>query len=57
MEFAYDGGGAGKGGTVSLFVDGEQVAKGRVERTHAAIFSADSMVSVGDNSGAPISPR
>ena len=30
MEFAYDGGGLGKGGTVTLFVDGEQVGEGRV---------------------------
>jgi arylsulfatase len=55
-ELAYDGGGAGKGGTVTLYVDGDEVAKGRVERTHAAIFSADSMVSVGDKRGAPIAP-
>jgi arylsulfatase len=33
MEFAYDGGGLGKGGTVTLYVDGEQVAEGRVDGT------------------------
>jgi arylsulfatase A-like enzyme len=54
MELAYDGGGAGKGGEVSLYLDGEKVAEGRVERTHAIIFSADSMVTVGDKAGAPI---
>ena len=33
MDFAYDGGGIGKGGTATLAVDGKEVAKGRVERT------------------------
>jgi hypothetical protein len=33
MEFAYDGGGLGKGGTTTLFVDGDQVGSTRVERT------------------------
>src|SRR6202011_5439031 len=33
FEFAYDGGGVGKGGTGSLFVDGKSVATGRIERT------------------------
>ena len=28
MEFAYDGGGLGKGGTVALFVDGDQGRRG-----------------------------
>ena len=28
MEFAYDGGGVGKGGTVTLYVDGQQVGDG-----------------------------
>ena len=28
MEFAYAGGGLGKGGKVSLYVDGKQVGEG-----------------------------
>ena len=28
MEFAYDGGGLGKGGTVNLYIDGNPSAKG-----------------------------
>ena len=35
MEFAYDGGGLAKGGTVSLYVDGEHLGQGRVEATTA----------------------
>ena len=31
MEFAYDGGGLAKGGTVTLYVDGDKVGEGRVE--------------------------
>lgn len=56
MEFAYDGGGLGKGGTVTLYVDGDKVAEGRVEQTHATVFSADSTALVGNKFGAPIGP-
>ena len=38
MEFKYDGGGLGKGGMVTLFVDGKQVGQGRVEHTHVSFF-------------------
>ena len=33
FEFAYDGGGLGKGGTGTLFVNGKKVATGRIEQT------------------------
>ena len=56
MDFAYDGGGLGKGGLASLYVNGEKLAEGRVEHTHAMIFSADSTASVGEKIGAPICP-
>ncbi len=55
MEFKYDGGGLGKGGAVSLLVDGQKVADGRIEHTVPVIFSADSTCMVGDKIGAPIS--
>ena len=32
LDFAYDGGGAGKGGKATLFVNGKQVAEGRVRK-------------------------
>ena len=35
MEFAYDGGGFGKGGTVTLFDDGKKAGEGRVEQPRA----------------------
>lgn len=56
LEFAYDGGGLGQGGTATLYLDGQQVAQGRVDHTHAAIFSADSTALVGNKFGAPIGP-
>ena len=55
MEFGYDGGGLGKGGTVSLFVDGVSVGSGRVHATQAMIFSADETTDVGIDSGTPVS--
>ena len=56
LEFAYDGGGLGKGGTATLYLDGKQIGEGRVEHTHATIFSADSTALVGNKFGAPIGP-
>jgi arylsulfatase len=56
MEFAYAGGGVGKGGKVSLFVDGKKVGQGEVAMTLANIFSADDGCDVGEDSGAPVSP-
>jgi arylsulfatase A-like enzyme len=56
MEFAYDGGGLGKGGNVSLYVDGDSVGEGRVDATAAMIFSADDTCDVGREGGALVSP-
>jgi arylsulfatase len=56
MEFAYDGGGLGKGGDVTLYYDGKAVGKGRVQATQAMIFSADETTDIGYESGTPVSP-
>lgn len=56
MEFAYDGGGPGKGGTATLFVDGEEVAEGRIQRTHMVYFSLDETADVGRDTGARVTP-
>jgi arylsulfatase A-like enzyme len=56
MEFAYAGGGLGKGGKVTLFVDGKKVGEGEIPMTQAMIFSADDGCDVGEDSGAPVSP-
>jgi arylsulfatase A-like enzyme len=55
MEFAYDGGGLGKGGAVTLYVDGEQVGEGRVEGTVPMVFSADETCDVGSDTASPVS--
>jgi arylsulfatase len=57
MEFKYDGGGLGKGGRVSLYVDGKKVGEGKVAATAAMIFSADDGLDVGKDTGAPVSPE
>jgi arylsulfatase len=56
MEFAYDGGGLAKGGAASLFLDGDQVGKGRVERTEPFIFSADETLDTGSDGASSVSP-
>jgi arylsulfatase len=56
MEFAYDGGGMGKGGDVTLYCDGNEVGKGRVDQTQGFIFSADETTDVGYESGTTVSP-
>jgi arylsulfatase A-like enzyme len=55
MEFAYDGGGLGKGGTVTLYVDGQKAGEGRVEGTQPMAFSADEGTDVGSDSATPVS--
>ena len=47
IDFDYDGGGVGKGATVKIFVDGQEVVEGRVEKTVPAVFSADETADVG----------
>jgi arylsulfatase A-like enzyme len=56
MEFAYDGGGLGKGGTVTLYTDGQNVGEGRVEMTQPLGFSLDETCDVGMEAGSPVSP-
>ena len=54
FEFAYDGGGLGKGGKGTLFVNGNKVAEGRIDRTQAMIFSADEGADVGEDGETPV---
>jgi len=56
MEFAYAGGGLGKGGKVALYTDGKKVGEGDIAATLAMIFSADDGLDVGEDTGAPVSP-
>jgi arylsulfatase len=54
VDFAYDGGELGKGGTATLAVDGTAVAKGRIEKTVPIRISLDEGLDVGEDTGTPV---
>jgi len=54
VDFAYDGGGPGKGGLATILVNGKAVAEGRIEQTQGAIFSADETADVGVDLGTAV---
>jgi len=54
FDFAYDGGGIGKGGRGTLTVDGNKVAEGRFEKTIPFRFSLDESFDVGQDTGSPV---
>jgi len=54
FEFVYDGGGVGKGGTGTLYVNGKNVATGRIDQTQFCVFSADEGADVGADEGTPV---
>ena len=51
LEFKYDGGGPGRGANLELYVDGEQVGRGRIERSTPYLFSLDESMDVGEDLG------
>jgi arylsulfatase len=53
-EFKYDGGGLAKGGTGTIFVNGEMVVEGRIQRTQPYAFSADEGADVGFDGETPV---
>lgn len=57
FDFAYDGGGPGKGGMGTLTIDGTKVGEGRIDRTQSAIFSADETADVGIDLATPVVER
>ena len=54
FDFAYDGGGPGKGGTGTITVNGKKVGEGRITRTQPVIFSTDDTFDVGEDWGTPM---
>ena len=54
LEFAYDGGGLGKGGLATIYVNDKKVAEGRIARTQPIIFSADETADVGEDDATPV---
>jgi arylsulfatase len=53
-EFAY-GGGLGGPATVTLFLDGEAIGEGRLDRTVPLLYSYDETTDVGSDSGSAVS--
>jgi arylsulfatase A-like enzyme len=54
VRFKYDGGGIGKGGVATLFVDEKQVAECKVTQTLPVRFSLDETFDVGMDTGTPV---
>ncbi|MFW2334548.1 arylsulfatase [Ilumatobacter sp.] len=57
IEFRYDGGGAGKGADLVLFVDGDEVGVGRTERSIPYLISLDETLDVGTDAGTPVTDQ
>ena len=55
LEFAYDGGGMGKGGQASLFIDGQPAGEGRLPATVPLVFSGDETTDLGRDTASPVS--
>ena len=53
MDFKYDGGGFGKGATVTLFVKGKKAGKGRIEKTVPVRYGMDTF-DIGMDLNAPV---
>lgn len=54
VDFAYDGGGMGKGGKITLSANGKPVAEGRMERTIPIQFSLGEGLDVGKDIGSQV---
>jgi arylsulfatase len=53
-EFTYDGGGMGKGGLGTIFVNDRKMAEGRIEHTIPFVFSGDEGADVGEDGETPV---
>ena len=53
VNFAYAGGGAGKGATLTLMVNGEKVAEDKMAATVGGRFGIDTF-GIGEDSGQPV---
>jgi arylsulfatase len=54
VDFAYDGGGLGKGGKLTIQANGTTVAEGRLERTIPLKLSIGEGLDIGMDGGSPI---
>jgi hypothetical protein len=54
FDFNYDGGGAGKGGVLSILIDGRKVAEQRIERSIVSPSPHAESFDIGQDSGVPV---
>ena len=54
VRFAYDGGGVGRGGTVTIVVDDAVVVTGRLQRTIPYWFGPNEALALGRDPGTPV---
>jgi hypothetical protein len=54
VDFKYDGGGIGKGGEITMNVNGKKVAGGRMDRTIPIQFSLGEGLDIGMDIGSPV---
>jgi arylsulfatase len=54
VDFSYEGGGVGKGGTASLFLNDRKIGEGKIPRTQPMIFSADETADIGIDLATPV---
>jgi arylsulfatase len=54
LEFQYDGGGIGKGGTGRLLIDEKEGATGRIEKTIPVRVTLDESLDFGEDTGAAV---
>ena len=56
LRFAYDGGGLGKGATVTLIVNGRKVDEARLTHTVPRAYSFEETFDVGEDTASPVGP-
>jgi arylsulfatase A-like enzyme len=54
LDFKYDGGGMGRGGTITLLANGKKIGEGRVEKTAGVKYSLYEGQDIGQDSGSPV---
>jgi arylsulfatase len=53
-EFKYDGGGMGKGGTLTLFVNDKKVGEGKMKQTQGITLGLGGALDIGEDTGSPV---
>jgi arylsulfatase len=56
LHFAYEGGGEGKGATITLSVNGQRVGEAHLAQTVPKIYSYDETFDVGEDTSTPVGP-